>query len=145
MRDFMIEPVADPVAEARRYVENAKELLKDHGQLDYENRFYGDRKYVRMAGNTLWNGMLLILKAAFQIKKNKGRLSIEDIRTIINKRDGKLMTLVNTGYDIMHLSMGYDGILNKDVCQAGIRTAEEIIERCEVMLRKVAKGILQRH
>ena len=138
MKKIMIEPVAGPVAEARRYVENAKDLLKEHGQLDYENRFYGDRKYVRMAGNTLWNGMLLILKAAFQIKKNKGRLSIEDFRTIINKRDGKLMTLVNTAYDIMHLSMGYDGILNKDVCQAGFRIAEEIIDRCEVMLKKVA-------
>ena len=138
MKKIMIEPVAGPVAEARRYVENAKDLLKEHGQLDYENRFYGDRKYVRMAGNTLWNGMLLILKAAFQIKKNKGRLSIEDFRTIINKRDGKLMTLVNTAYDIMHLSMGYDGILNKDVCQAGFRIAEEIIDRCEVMLNKVA-------
>jgi hypothetical protein len=74
MRDVYYEIVVDPIAEARRYVENAKELLKNHGQLDYENRFYGDRKYVRMAGNTLWNGMLLVLKATFQIKKNKGRL-----------------------------------------------------------------------
>ncbi len=130
MRDVYYEIVVDPIAEARRYVENAKELLKNHGQLDYENRFYGDRKYVRMAGNTLWNGMLLVLKATFQIKKNKGRLSIEDIRTVINKRDGKMMTLVNTAYDIMHLSMGYDGILEKDVCSKGFQIANEIINRC---------------
>ena len=136
MRDIKKEIVADPVNEARRYVENAQQLLQEHGQLDYENRFYGDRKYVRMAGNTLWNGMLLILNAAFQIKKNKGRLCIEDIRMVINKRDGKMMTLVNTGYDIMHLSMGYDGILNKNTCNDGFKIANEIIERCGSMIKR---------
>ena len=136
MRNIQKEIVVDPINETRRYVENAKKLLQEHGQLDVEHRFYNDRKYVRMAGNTLWNGMLLILKETFQIKKSKGRLSIEDIRIIINKRDGKLMTLVNTGYDIMHLSMGYDGILNKSTCDDGFRIADEIIERCGTMTRK---------
>ena len=136
MRAIEKEIVADPVTEARRYVENAKKLLQEHGKLDLENRFYGDRKYVRMAGNTLWNGMLLILKEAFQIKKSKGRLSIEEIRGIINKRDGKMMTLVNCAYDIMHLAMGYDGILNKNTCDDGFRLANDIIERCGKMMRK---------
>lgn len=137
MRDIKKEIVVDPVNEARRYVDNAKRLLEEHGQLDAEKRFYGDRKYVRMAGNTLWNGMILILKEAFQIKKNRGRLAIEDIRSIVNKRDGKMMTLVNCGYDIMHLAMGYDGILEKEVCSKGFQLANEIIERCEIMIKKV--------
>ncbi|MBR0539641.1 MAG: DUF5618 family protein, partial [Bacteroidales bacterium] len=67
MRDPMLEVVTNPVTEARRYVENAKELLKNHGQLDYETQLYQDRKYVRMAGNTLWNGVLLILDAVFHV------------------------------------------------------------------------------
>ncbi len=41
-----------------------------------------------------------------------------------------MMTLVNTAYDIMHLSMGYDGILEKDVCSKGFQIANEIINRC---------------
>ena len=136
MRAFDKETVVDPVNEARRYVENAKKLLQEHGKLDLENRFYGDRKYVRMAGNTLWNGMLLILKEAFQINKSKGRLAIEDIRSIINKRDSKMMTLVNCAYDIMHLAMGYDGILEKEICSKGFQLANEIIDRCGKMMRK---------
>lgn len=55
------ETYTDPVAEARRYVQNAKDLLEEKGKLDVETQLYKDRKYVRMAGNTLWNGVLLIL------------------------------------------------------------------------------------
>ena len=139
MRNFMIEPVADPVTEARRYVENAKELLKKHGQLDYETQLYRDRKYVRMAGNTLWNGVLLILEEVFHVKMNKnGRPDIIDYKQAINVRDKKLMSLVHAGYDLMHLAMGYDGNPDRDTCNSGFRIAEEIIDRCEVMLRKVA-------
>lgn len=134
MRAIDKEITMDPAAEARRYVENAKQLLLEHGKLDVENRYYGDRKYVRMAGNTLWNGVLLILNSTFHINKSKGRLNIDDYRTIVGKRDRKLLNYVNAAYDLMHLSMGYDGILEKSVCQKGIQLAEEIIDRCEQLL-----------
>ena len=51
----------NPIEEARRYVDNAKEILRENGELDTETRLYGDSKYVRMAGDTLWKGVLLIL------------------------------------------------------------------------------------
>ena len=38
MKDPIPEIVVDPVGEARRYVENAKVLLKEHGDLDYETQ-----------------------------------------------------------------------------------------------------------
>ena len=79
MKDPMIM-TTNPVNEARRYVQNAKDVLINNGRLDYETQSYGDRKYVRMAGNTLWNGVLLILEAAFRINKTKGRLNIDDYR-----------------------------------------------------------------
>ena len=34
----------------------------------------------------------------------------------------------------MHICMGYDGNLNKSLCQEGIRIANDIIDRCAVML-----------
>ncbi len=136
MRKVVSEPVADPVAEARRYVENAKKLLKENGQLDDETQLYQDCKYVRMAGNTLWNGVLLILEEVFHIKKNiSGRPDIIDYKKAANGRDKKLTSLINAGYDIMHLSMGYDGNPDRDTCNSGFRIAEEIIDRCEKMLR----------
>ena len=138
MSIFKKEPIADPVAEARRYVQNAKELLEEKARLDVETQAYQDRKYIRMAGNTLWNGVLLILDATFQLENKKGRLSIYDYRNVVGQRDKKLLDMVNRGYDTMHLAMGYDGNLEKAISSAGIRIANDIIDRCEVMLVKAA-------
>ncbi len=139
MRKFIPEPVADPVAEARRYVKNAEDILKNHGQLDFETQLYRDRKYVRMAGNTLWNGVLLIIDAVFQVKtKSRSHPDVNDYRNEIGKRDKKLLALFNAAYETLHIYMGYDGNQLKDNCLAGIRLANDIIDRCEVMLKKAA-------
>ena len=124
----------NPIEEALRYVDNAKTLLKEKGELDPETHSYTDRKYVKMAGNTLWNGVLLILDAVFHVRKNKKtRPDITDYQKAIVNRDKKLLSLVNNGYNILHLSMGYDGILNKTVCDEGVSIANEIINRCTAM------------
>lgn len=138
MKDSAIHTLTNPVEEARRYVRNAKDLLTQNGDLDYETQYYRDRKYVRIAGNTLWNGVLLILDATFHIDKMSERLSIHDYRSVISQRDQKLLTLVNHGYDTMHLAMGYDGNLNRALCQEGFNLANQIIDRCAAMLIKVA-------
>ena len=128
----------NPIEEARRYVDNAKTLLKEKGELDPETHSYTDRKYVKMAGNTLWNGVLFILDAVFHVKKNKKtRPDIFDYQQAIVDRDRKLLMLVNNGYHIMHLSMGYDGIYDKKVCDQGFHIANEIIDRCAMMLPAV--------
>ena len=46
----------DPIEEARRYVANAEEVIKK-ANYDPELNRYSDGKYVKMAGNTLWNGL----------------------------------------------------------------------------------------
>ena len=136
MKDPIPEIVVDPVGEARRYVENAKDLLREHGDLDYETQLYQDRKYVRMAGNTLWNGVLLILDAVFHVKtEDDSRPDIRDYRNAIAKRDLKLLAFVNAGYDTMHLAMGYDGNQSKVLCMDGIQLANEIIDRCAAMIQ----------
>ena len=135
MRDLMIEIVADPVKEARRYVQNAKDLLRDNGKLDTEIRYYHDRKYVRMAGNTLWNGVLVILEAVFRLKsKQRPHPDAIDYKDAIAHRDQKLLHMFIGAYEVLHIAMGYDGILNKDISDSGFRAANEIIDRCATML-----------
>ena len=135
MNDVMIETIVNPVAEARRYVANAKELLEEKGMLDYETQLYSDRKYVRMAGNTLWNGVLLILEEVFHLKsKGRPHPDIIDYKDAITRRDGKLLKLVIVAYETIHIGMGYDGIPAKSTCQAGFRLANDIIDRCAKML-----------
>lgn len=135
MRDFMLEVVADPVDEARRYVANAKELLEKNGQLDYETQIYGDRKYVRMSGNTLWNGVLVILDAVFHLKSmERPHPDIVDYKDAIANRDGKLLKLIVVAYETIPIAMGYDGNPGKEVSAQGIRLTNEIIDRCAAML-----------
>lgn len=136
MRDSSYpEVIVTPVEEARRYVQNAKDLLQKKGRLNTEYQYYEDRKYVKMAGNTLWNGILLILDAVFHVANNKtSRPKFVDYKQAVAPRDQKLLTLVSIGYDVMHLSMGYDGNPSKATCQDGIRLANDIIDRCAKML-----------
>lgn len=116
-------------------MDNAKKLLLENGELDLETRLYGDKKYVRMAGDTLWKGMLVILDAVFHVRKDRRtRVHIDDYLEAANKRDGKLAKLVNTAYHTMHLYMGYDGIPDKDTCDSSFRIANDIINRCSKLI-----------
>lgn len=120
----------NPIEEAKRYVANAKQILREKGEFDTASKSYGDKKYVRMAGNTLWNGCLIALDAVLKVRDGKGRPSIEKYREAAAKRDKKLLQAINTGYDTMHLAMGYDGNTYKNVCEAGFDLANAIIDRC---------------
>ena len=123
----------DPIEEARRYVANAKEVIKK-ANYDPELNIYMDSKYIKMAGNTLWNGCLIALDAALGISKGKGRPSIERYKEAATKRDRKLLAAIVAGYDFMHLTMGYDGSKGKKTCDTGFEYANDIINRCAMLL-----------
>lgn len=125
----------DPIAEARRYVENARETLREKGELNVEMNRYDDEKYVRAAGNYLWLGVLMALDAVFHVRADRRtRVNINNYFDAIGKRDCKLLAYVNDGYDVMHLYMNYDGNQSKGVSDEGFRLANTIIDRCEMML-----------
>ena len=125
----------NPIEEAQRYVENAKQTLKEYGEYDKSLRRYGDRKYVRAAGHYLWNAVLIVMDAIFNVKtKRRPHPDIKDYKAAVAARDRKLLALVNDGYDTMHIAMGYDGNQQKDVCDAGFRLANEIIKTCSKMI-----------
>ena len=125
----------DPISEARRYVDNAKKALKENGEYDAELNRYNDDKYVRAAGNYLWLGVLMALDTVFHVRQDRRtRVDINNYREAVGKRDRKLLALMNDGYDTMHLSMNYDGNPNKGVSDSGIHIANNIIDRCEMML-----------
>ena len=106
-----------------------------------ETKLYRDKKYVRIAGDTLWKGCLIALDAVLDVRKGKGRPSIEKYKEAAGKRDRKLMQYVNVGYETMHITMGYDGVKGKKVCDAGFEYANDIINRC-ALLYSPAPGIV---
>lgn len=122
----------NPIEEAKRYLQNAKDVLKNNTTVDNDG-YYSDSKYVRMAGNTAWNGCLIALDAAYDIKKDKKkdtRLSIDDYKRIISGKDKKMIPHVVEGYNLLHLSMGYDGTKRASVVKDGFALAKTIISRC---------------
>lgn len=141
MRDLNNEITYNPIGEARRYVDNAKDTLRDSGRFNADTGRYEDPKYVKAAGHYLWSGILIALEAVFHVeeekKKRKGqdnRVSVDDYTVVVAKRDRKLLGWIVDGYQIMHLSMGYDGIQDKNICLRGFQLATEIIDKCETMM-----------
>lgn len=122
----------NPIEEARRYVSNAEENI-EKALYNPETKSYMDSKYVKTAGDILWKGCLIALDAVLHVRKGKGRPSIEKYKEAAKKRDGKLLTAIVIGYDILHLTMGYDGTKGRKVCDAGFEYANDIIDRCAIL------------
>ena len=66
-----------------------------------------------------------------KLKGKDNRVSVDDYTAAVSQRDQKLLGWITDGYQIMHLSMGYDGIQAKRVCKEGFLIANNIIDRCE--------------
>ena len=130
----------NPIEEAYRYVDNAKQTLRENGELDMTARYYSDPKYVRSAGHFLWSGVLIALDAVFQVKTaQRQHPDIKDYKDAVRKRDRKLLDLVNKGYETMHILMGYDGTQSKSICDDGFRYANDIIAYCAKIMPKQKK------
>ena len=117
-------------AEAIRYMNNAKETLL---KAKKEDNYYADRKYVRTACGTAYNGVLLALETCLKLKDvelpKKKRRSIEFYMQHISKIDGKMMKYLDTVYNILHLDGYYDGVLKASVIKDGFDDAYEIIDK----------------
>ncbi|KAA6346145.1 hypothetical protein EZS27_006315 [termite gut metagenome] len=116
-------------SEAIRYMENAKETLQKAGK---EDKYYNDRKYVRTACGTAYNGVLIALDTYLLLKgieKTKGRKSIEYYQEHISKIDKKLLKHLTIAYEILHLFGYYDGALSAIVIKEGFNEAYEIINQ----------------
>ena len=125
----------NPIEEARRYIANAKDTIQK-ANYDPELKSYTDSKYIKTAGNILWSGCLIALDAVLQVRKGKGRPSIEKYKEAAGKRDRTLLHYINLGYETMHLVMGYDGNREKEVSDAGFKRANLIIDRCALLYKE---------
>lgn len=116
------------VTEAKRYLENARTILSENAHK--ENGYYQDRKYVRMAGNTAYSGVLVALDSILEDKK-KGRKDVNWYKQHLAKMDKRLLDTFVSVYDTLHLAVGYDGNLDSEIVQTGLKRAESIIDWVE--------------
>ena len=121
---------SNSIAEARRYLGNAREILKNKGGNGVPG-YYSDAKYVKMACNTAWSGVLVALDALVPAPINGKRKSVEQYQTYLAKRNKKTLNDFVSAYHYLHLLGGYDGDLNKNTAKTGLTLAETIIHWCE--------------
>ncbi|MDQ6478898.1 DUF5618 family protein [Dyadobacter sp. LHD-138] len=126
----------DSISEARRHLANAKEILRDKARKEDDR--YQDKKYIKMAGHTAYTGVLLALDALFGNKKKNARKSVEWYQLELSRIDKKITGSFADVYEILHLSMGYDGVQNAKVIIIGLQEAENIINWTE---QKMAKAV----
>jgi len=126
----------DSISEARRYLENAKVILSEKAKK--EDGRYQDKKYIKMAGHTAYTGVLVALNALFFDKKKKTRKSVEWYQKELSNLDKKITTSFSDVYEILHLSMSYDGMQSAKVITLGLQEAEKIINWTEQRLERVA-------
>ena len=119
--------------ESRRYLANAREILREKAGRD--NGFYIDKKYVQMAGNTAWNGVLEAVEAWLRAKgvqrQLKVRPDVDWYLIEISKRNRKMNRHFVSAYNILHKYLGYDGELNTKISKQGLEEAAEVIRLCE--------------
>ena len=118
----------NPIQEAERYIQNAKQLLSEKAGKDGD--FYTDRKYVKMAGHTAWCGVLIALDATLKIGEGlkKGqRPDIKDYQEAIGKVDKKMPRILMNSYDTLHKTLGYDGNLSYKIVKFGLDGAQDLV------------------
>ena len=121
--------------EAYRYLDNAKEILRTKAKKD--GKFYDDVKYVRMACNTAYSGLLVALNDYFSQKgikypKPKGKrtqsTNVDFYKENLAKINKTKLKEFNSAYNHLHLFGGYDGDLAVVVSKTGLEFAKSIID-----------------
>ncbi|MDR0831001.1 MAG: DUF5618 family protein [Prevotellaceae bacterium] len=117
-----------PIKEAMRYMSNAKEILSEKAEKDGD--YYNDSKYVKMAGNTAWNGVLVALDAVLDVKKQlkRGqRADFKDYQNAISRKDRKMTRPLLGAYESLHKALGYDGNPNYKIVQTSLDEGTKVI------------------
>jgi hypothetical protein len=118
-----------PIREAERYLQNARDILSE--KAEKKGNFYGDKKYVKMAGNTAWNGVLVALDAVLPVRRGHKRPDFKDYMDAVAGKDRKMTRTILDAYDYLHKSMGYDGEPDYAEAQKNLGKARDILAWAE--------------
>ena len=122
------------IQEAKRYMNNAREILREKAIKD--DGYYQDSKYVKIAGHTAYTGILVALDD-FLGKKTKGRKDVDWYKEHLSKLDKKVLNAFLTAYQVLHLDMAYDGAKSAKLASTGLEEAENIINWLETRMTAV--------
>jgi hypothetical protein len=120
-------------AEAIRYMDNA---VGDLSKAKKQWNRYTDKKYVRRACGTAYSGILIALDAWLTLKgidvstrSKRQRKSIDFYTSNLAQLDKKLLSLLSSAYELLHLYGYYDGTTDVRLITAGFSDAYQIIDK----------------
>ena len=117
------------IIEARRQLTNAKEILKE--KAGKEDGYFLNKKYVKMAGLAAYKSVLFALDDVLSNTKRSPRKSAEWYQIQLSNIDRKITRSFDDVYQILYISMGYDGAGNSKIAAIGLKAAEKIISWAE--------------
>ena len=121
-----------PIREAERYLLNARQILSEKAEKDGD--YYNDSKYVKKAGNTAWNGVLVALDAVLNVRlgmKRGQRPEFIDYQDAMYRKDNKMIRPLLGAYESLHKSMGYDGNPRYTIVQDSLEQAKMLLNWAE--------------
>ncbi len=122
------------IVEARRYLKNARDILST--KAGKRGNYYEDPKYVSMACNTAWSGVLIAVCDKMERNKFAGlpkkgnRLNVDIFRNYLGEKNRSILKDFNAAYNYLHLLGGYDKNLHVKGTATGLELAEKIIDWC---------------
>ena len=119
-------------AEANRYMDNAKETLKKSDKANHGH--YMDKKYVKSACGIAYLAVLVALDAWLRLKgipepSKRTRKTINYYLSTIAGLDNKLVSNLNTAYNVLHLEGYYRGETKIKIIEGGFEAAYDIIDQ----------------
>ena len=125
----------NPIEQARLRADNARMILEEKCALDAALNRYENQKYIRKSGRALWRAVLIALDTVLDIREDRRtKVYIDDYLETAAKKDEKFAKIIDVGYYVIRVCMGYDGVQHKPICDEGFRLANDIIDRCDEML-----------
>ena len=80
----------DAIAEAKRYLANAREILKTKAGNGVPG-YYSDSKYVKMACHKAWSGVLVALDSKISPLSKGKRKSVDTYKEFLAPRNKKIL------------------------------------------------------
>lgn len=117
------------LSNAQKILIKAKKILaKNAGR---EGNYYTDKRYVRMAGRTAWQGVIVGLNECLKIQEKS---EVKVYQKVLSQNP-YFLERFNNAYDTLCNTLGSDGNLNVVIVDEGMRQAKELINWSDKLSR----------
>ena len=117
------------LSNAQKILIKAKRILAENAGRD--GNFYNNKKYVRMAGKTAWEGVMIGLSECLKIQ-DKSNLKVYQK---ILAQNPYYLKLFDKAYETLCWTLGGDGNFDVAIVEEGIRVARELINWSDKLSR----------